>query len=140
MKFHECFRYCQQKMQIVCMVGLHVQQNVSLIFINQTMSWAEAQSHCRQHHTDLASVRTMSENEQIKGLVQSAGELQAWIGLYRLSWMWVDGSNSSFRHWRASEPNGSEENCAAAVHADGGRWEDWPCSWKMPFFCSAGKT
>ncbi|XP_007574483.1 C-type mannose receptor 2-like [Poecilia formosa] len=127
--------HCQMLAKVIC----HdvQEQNVSLIFINQTMSWPAAQSHCRKHHTDLASVRTVSENEQIKGLVQSAGELQAWIGLYRLSWVWVDGSNSSFRHWRASEPNGSEENCAAAVPADGGRWEDWPCSWKMPFFCNA---
>ncbi|XP_043975631.1 C-type mannose receptor 2-like [Gambusia affinis] len=126
---------CQMLAKVIC----HdvQEQNVSLIFINQTMSWPAAQSYCREHHTDLASVRSMSENEQIKGLVQSAGENQVWIGIYRNSWMWVDGSNSSFRHWRESEPNGSKENCAAAVLADDGRWEDQPCSWKMPFFCNA---
>ncbi|XP_054912877.1 macrophage mannose receptor 1-like isoform X2 [Poeciliopsis prolifica] len=127
---------CQMLAKAICHdVREH---NVSLTFVNQAMSWPAAQSYCRERHTDLASVRSSPENEQIKGLVQSAGEVQAWIGLYRNSWLWVDGSNSSFRHWKASEPNGSEENCAAAVPADGGCWEDWPCSWKMPFYCHAG--
>uniref|UniRef100_A0A3B5MDH6 C-type lectin domain-containing protein n=1 Tax=Xiphophorus couchianus TaxID=32473 RepID=A0A3B5MDH6_9TELE len=124
----------------LCPTGWSEYGNRCFLFQSTETDWATAEVHyCRQHHTDLASVRSMSENEQMKGLVQSAGEIQAWIGLYRNSWMWVDGSNSSFRHWRASEPNGSEENCATAVHADAGQWEDWPCSWKMPFFCNAGK-
>ncbi|KAK5614810.1 hypothetical protein CRENBAI_012592 [Crenichthys baileyi] len=55
------------------------------------MTWTNAQSFCREHHTDLPSVRTSTENEQIKGLMQSLGVVQVWIGLYRFSWTWVDG-------------------------------------------------
>ncbi|XP_038154389.1 C-type mannose receptor 2-like isoform X2 [Cyprinodon tularosa] len=127
---------CEISMKTVCsdVEG----RNASFIFINQTMSWAGAQSLCREHHTDLASVRSTSELEQIKELLQSVGEDQAWIGLYRNSWTWVDGSSFSFNHWASSEPAGPEENCAAAALDDGGRWQDWPCSSSMPFFCYEG--
>uniref|UniRef100_A0A3B5MFB7 C-type lectin domain-containing protein n=1 Tax=Xiphophorus couchianus TaxID=32473 RepID=A0A3B5MFB7_9TELE len=104
--------------------------------------WSEYGNRCflfQSTETDWATAEVQSQKNQClrkKTVDVLSGEIQAWIGLYRNSWMWVDGSNSSFRHWRASEPNGSEENCATAVHADAGQWEDWPCSWKMPFFCN----
>uniref|UniRef100_A0A3B3XNI5 C-type lectin domain-containing protein n=1 Tax=Poecilia mexicana TaxID=48701 RepID=A0A3B3XNI5_9TELE len=102
--------------------------DASFVFINQTMSWAAAQSFCRQHHTDLASVRSSSEGEQIRVLVQSAGQNAAWIGLFRNSWSWSDGSNVTFSHWRPTEPNGAQENCAVLAPSDGGVWEDQLCS------------
>ncbi|XP_035999001.1 C-type mannose receptor 2-like [Fundulus heteroclitus] len=110
-------------------------QDASFIFINQKMKWAEALSYCREHHTDLASVRNTTENEEIKALIQAGGEPQAWIGLNRSTWTWVDGSIFSFQHWKSGEPSGATENCVAAVMDDGGKWEDWDCNWKMPFFC-----
>ncbi|MEQ2210496.1 hypothetical protein XENOCAPTIV_014456 [Xenoophorus captivus] len=125
--------YCEGSNKVICS---DVQgQNVSFIFINQSMTWTKAQSFCREHHTDLPSVRTSTENEQIKGLMQSLDVVQVWIGLYRLSWTWVDGSHFNFYYWKTSQPNGSEENCAAAALEEGGKWEDWHCSFKMPFFC-----
>uniref|UniRef100_A0A3Q2R003 C-type lectin domain-containing protein n=1 Tax=Fundulus heteroclitus TaxID=8078 RepID=A0A3Q2R003_FUNHE len=114
-------------------------QDASFIFINQSLKWTEALSYCREHHTDLARVRSTTENEEIKALIQAGVKPQAWIGLYRSSWTWVDGSIFSFQHWRTAEPNGSTENCGAAVMEDGGKWEDLPCDWKMPFFCYDGK-
>ncbi|XP_014866766.1 PREDICTED: macrophage mannose receptor 1-like [Poecilia mexicana] len=117
---------------ICCDVQGH---DASFVFINQTMSWAAAQSFCRQHHTDLASVRSSSEGEQIRVLVQSAGQNAAWIGLFRNSWSWSDGSNVTFSHWRPTEPNGAQENCAVLAPSDGGVWEDQLCSRLQPFFC-----
>ncbi|XP_054878131.1 C-type mannose receptor 2-like [Poeciliopsis prolifica] len=99
------------------------------------MSWSAAQSFCRQHHSDMASVRSSAELQHMKGLVQSSGEKAVWIGLYRNTWLWADGSNVTFSHWRPTEPNGSAENCAAAALGDGGVWEDLGCSTLMPFFC-----
>ncbi|KAM4571421.1 lectin-like [Fundulus diaphanus] len=125
-------KHCEESFKAVCYDAQG--QNASFIFINQSMTWTEALSYCREHHSDLASVRSTTENEQIKALIPS-GEPEAWIGLYRFSWTWVDGSIFSFQHWRSGEPNGPTENCGAAVVDDGGKWEDWPCDWKMPFFC-----
>ncbi|XP_029692633.1 putative C-type lectin domain family 20 member A isoform X2 [Takifugu rubripes] len=65
----------------------------SFIFVNKPMSWMDAQSYCRQHYTDLASVRDKSENEQIQ-LISSSPQI--WIGLYRGPWKWSDGSSTSF--------------------------------------------
>ncbi|XP_035983096.1 L-selectin-like, partial [Fundulus heteroclitus] len=114
-------RECDKSYKAVCYDAQG--QDASIIFINQRMKWAEALSYCREHHTDLASVRNTTENEEIKALIQAGGEPGAWIGLYRLSWTWVDGSIFSFQHWRSGEPSGATENCVAAGMDDGGKWQ-----------------
>ncbi|XP_054912878.1 C-type mannose receptor 2-like [Poeciliopsis prolifica] len=117
---------------ICCDVQGH---DASFVLLDQKMSWSAAQSFCRQHHSDMASVRSSAELQHMKGLVQSSGEKAVWIGLHRNTWLWADGSNVTFSHWRPTEPNGSAENCAAAALGDGGVWEDLGCSTLMPFFC-----
>uniref|UniRef100_A0A3B3WSB8 C-type lectin domain-containing protein n=1 Tax=Poecilia mexicana TaxID=48701 RepID=A0A3B3WSB8_9TELE len=79
--------------------------NPTFYYSSTKQSWTEAQSFCRQHYTDLASVRHLADNEAVQGLVQRA----AWMGLYRDSWKWADGGNSSFRNWNRDEPN-SDQN------------------------------
>ncbi|XP_016110447.1 low affinity immunoglobulin epsilon Fc receptor-like [Sinocyclocheilus grahami] len=54
-------------------------------------NWTEAQKYCREYHTDLASVRNQSENEQIQSIIT---DKQAWIGLHRL-WVWSDNSTAA---------------------------------------------
>uniref|UniRef100_A0A3Q2Q6R4 C-type lectin domain-containing protein n=1 Tax=Fundulus heteroclitus TaxID=8078 RepID=A0A3Q2Q6R4_FUNHE len=64
-----------------------------------------------------------------------------WIGLYRKSWEWVDGSTSSFRYWKSGEPNNVKvkENCVAANFGASGIWEDDNCDVEKPFICNQGK-
>uniref|UniRef100_A0AAZ1XWK1 C-type lectin domain-containing protein n=1 Tax=Oreochromis aureus TaxID=47969 RepID=A0AAZ1XWK1_OREAU len=57
-----------------------------------------AQSYCRQHHTDLASGLDQIYSEEFKKLLNSKAS-SLWIGLFRDSWRWSDGSNFSFRYW-----------------------------------------
>uniref|UniRef100_UPI003AAAF96B C-type mannose receptor 2-like n=1 Tax=Centroberyx gerrardi TaxID=166262 RepID=UPI003AAAF96B len=106
------------------------------LLINKSMTWTEAQSYCRQHHTDLASVRNQTENQKIHELVPGAGPEGAWIGLSRDSWKWLDGSNSSFRNWNTVEPNNNWKNeaCVAAQFSSG-KWEDWNCDVTRTFIC-----
>ncbi|XP_067449644.1 macrophage mannose receptor 1-like isoform X2 [Thunnus thynnus] len=106
---------------------------VTFVLINTIMTWTEAQSHCREHYTDLASVRNEEENQKVKDLIP-AGQ-KVWIGLFRDSWKWSDGSNSSFRNWSPSEPNGGNEYCVAADLGRSGQWEDWTCDVKKAFVC-----
>lgn len=102
------------------------------------MKWPEAQSYCREHHTDLASVRNESENQRVRQLVL-AGQ-KVWIGLYRDSWMWVDGRKLLFSSWAGGQPNNNNAmNCVAACVEDDGGWEVWTCNSKMPFFCYKGR-
>ena len=117
--------------------GLFSGQNVKFVYINTPMNWTEAQSYCREHHSDLASVRNMSENEKIRQLIPSGQ--QVWIGLFRDSWKWVDGSNSSFRFWGEGQPDRAENNCGAVHFLGNGQWEDWHCNREMAFICYRGK-
>ncbi|XP_059188290.1 lectin-like isoform X2 [Centropristis striata] len=99
------------------------------------MSWTEAQSYCREHHTDLASVRNQAENQKVQELVP--GVWAVWIGLFRDSWKWSDGSSSSFRYWKSGQPDnyGGKEDCAAADFSSSGGWRDRKCDQKFPFIC-----
>ena len=100
--------------------------------IRERLTWHEAQTHCREKHTDLASVRSQAENDKIGEKVPQ----WCWIGLYRDSWKWSDGSSDSFRHWYTGEPDGNiRENCVALVFGNGLKWADWTCDRKGAFIC-----
>ncbi|XP_032362463.1 secretory phospholipase A2 receptor isoform X2 [Etheostoma spectabile] len=110
--------------------------NETFILTNMSMKWTQAQSYCRDHHTDLVSVRNTTENQKVRDV--AAGN-RVWIGLSRESWKWLDGSKSSFRYWseNGKEPNNREggEACVVAHFNDSGKWEDWRCHYKRAFIC-----
>uniref|UniRef100_A0A3P9IG62 C-type lectin domain-containing protein n=1 Tax=Oryzias latipes TaxID=8090 RepID=A0A3P9IG62_ORYLA len=124
-----------QRTSLCSPIGL----TVTFAYINNPMKWFDALSFCREHHTDLASVRNMEENQKIMELTP-AGK-KPWIGLFRDTWKWTDGSNSSFRNWKVGEPNNAQnlnENCAAADFESSGQWDDRNCDEKRAFVCYAG--
>uniref|UniRef100_A0A668A8E8 C-type lectin domain-containing protein n=1 Tax=Myripristis murdjan TaxID=586833 RepID=A0A668A8E8_9TELE len=92
------------------------------ILVKESKTWTEAQSHCRQHFTDLASVRNQSENEEIFSLVREANHRGAvWIGLFRDEWKWSDGSAMSFTNWNTQRPDViNTQNCVATKN---GKWK-----------------
>ncbi|XP_025757665.1 macrophage mannose receptor 1-like isoform X1 [Oreochromis niloticus] len=108
----------------------------TFVYINNPMSWANAQSYCRVHYTDLASVMNMTENQKIDNLVPTG--LIVWIGLFRESWKWTDGSKPSYIYWKTNEPNNKigAESCVAANFEDNAKWEDWNCDSKKEFVCN----
>uniref|UniRef100_A0A673GMD4 C-type lectin domain-containing protein n=1 Tax=Sinocyclocheilus rhinocerous TaxID=307959 RepID=A0A673GMD4_9TELE len=100
-------------------------------------NWTEAQKYCREYHTDLASVRNQSENEQIQSIT---ADKQVWIGLHRL-WVWSDNSTAAFTHWKPGEPSiGTNRNsiCTSTGIRDEGRWTDEDCAHQRPFVCYDG--
>nr|XP_033944114.1 C-type mannose receptor 2-like [Pseudochaenichthys georgianus] len=99
------------------------------------MTWTEAQSYCREHNTDLASVRNLTESQQIDDLLPVGG-YRYWIGLYRDSWKWSDGSSSSFKYWAENKPDlRALKVCVAADFDNSGKWEDLDCGLEKPFIC-----
>ncbi|XP_039656970.1 macrophage mannose receptor 1-like [Perca fluviatilis] len=107
---------------------------VTFVVVNTSMTWPEAQSYCRDRHTDLASVRSAAENKKVQ---EAAGGNWVWIGLSRDSWKWTDGSNSSFNFWKVGQPDNKNRNeiCVAADFSQSGAWEDWPCDMERAFIC-----
>ncbi|XP_033981453.1 putative C-type lectin domain family 20 member A [Trematomus bernacchii] len=107
--------------------------NVRFLSTDGVMTWTEAQSYCREHHTDLASVRNPAEEQQIVELLPGG---IYWIGLYRDSWKWSDGSFSSFKYWAENEPeHRAFKVCVAAAFHDSEKWEGLYCGLKKPFIC-----
>uniref|UniRef100_A0A3B3XUX1 C-type lectin domain-containing protein n=1 Tax=Poecilia mexicana TaxID=48701 RepID=A0A3B3XUX1_9TELE len=81
--------------------------------IKEKKSWQEAQSYCREKHTDLISGTKQLQDEEVKKLMNSTSD-SSYIGLFRDTWRWSDGSSFSFRHWNKNfnNPESISGQCA----------------------------
>ncbi|XP_027893767.1 C-type mannose receptor 2-like [Xiphophorus couchianus] len=110
--------------------------------IEQSKTWLAAQSYCRKEHTDLVSGLDQVTDEQLRKVLSSTDSLQdklryVFMGLFRDTWRWSDGSSFSFRHWNLQfddEQNNSGQ-CALVEFSGEGRWKNVDCSVTKPFFC-----
>ncbi|KAK6469591.1 macrophage mannose receptor 1-like, partial [Huso huso] len=101
--------------------------------IEELKTWTEAQQYCREHHTDLVSIKNASENED---LVKKAQGKTFWIGLFNNPWKWSrQGDNCTFQNWANGEPNNEKGNEKCVVMNDIGEWYDSSCSSKALFVC-----
>ncbi|XP_051259609.1 lymphocyte antigen 75-like [Dicentrarchus labrax] len=122
---------CEAKFTFLCCNKSAENTSSSFIFVNESKTWKAAQSYCRQHYTDLASVRNQSENDLMKDKVPSGHQM--WIGLYRDTWSWSDGSVHSFTNWAPSSPSISTEHSCAFSKL--GKWYNLNCSIELNFVC-----
>ncbi|XP_051734834.1 C-type mannose receptor 2-like [Ctenopharyngodon idella] len=97
--------------------------------------WSKARRYCREHHTDLISIRNEAEIHEIQYLFKNEFH-SFWIGLYRTR-SWSDQSNSSFSNWRTGQPDnaGNSEYCTTVSFSDSGNWTDENCDTALPFIC-----
>lgn len=114
-------------------------------FVNQSSTWSEALTHCRQTYTDLASINSAVENDELKRTLNSAGHYSdVRIGLYHeVNWKWSDGFSSSgadYRNWHTSDNDpdfiGANQFCVSMYL--NGLWLDTDCSSNLPFVCYDG--
>ncbi|XP_047444959.1 C-type mannose receptor 2-like [Mugil cephalus] len=93
-------------------------------------NWIDAQKYCRDHNTDLVSgYNQLDEGHE----VELGYKIPYWIGLFRDTWRWSDGSSSSFRHWNQTLSSG--DKCAVTMLNERGRWKNADCEDQKPFFC-----
>ncbi|XP_061587309.1 secretory phospholipase A2 receptor-like [Cololabis saira] len=110
------------------------------------MTWLEAQSYCRENHTDLASGPHQLKDTQLQQLPElqklngTEENNHAFIGLYRDTWRWSDGSSFSFRHWRPGSGISTKHIRYVMVEKNG-RWTtDESSISRKPFFCYDDKV
>ncbi|KAK1151452.1 snaclec bitiscetin subunit alpha-like [Acipenser oxyrinchus oxyrinchus] len=104
------------------------------VFVETVKSWSEAQSYCREKHTDLATVCSQEEAQQLL-TITGASLWDSWIGLYRddtQNWQWSNSDDVIYSNWRA-------DVFCAAVNSDG-KWTDLPCNLQKTFMCYKGKN
>lgn len=101
--------------------------------MNLDNSWYEALAYCKNN---LSVVLNSNTNQMLADTLQDQHLQEAWIGLYRGAWKWVDSTSSSFRQWAPNEPDNKNnmEGCAGMY---GGRWYDWRCDQRMSFLCQS---
>ncbi|XP_017538256.1 macrophage mannose receptor 1-like [Pygocentrus nattereri] len=107
--------------------------------VEENKTWTDAQNYCRETFTDLATIENQEHMNAVKAVLTAAAG-NAWIGLRRKinadSWIWSDGSNSSYRDWDTREPNnGVGDYCVQLLQDHEYRWNDECCQWANPFIC-----
>ncbi|KAL7880761.1 hypothetical protein SRHO_G00030150 [Serrasalmus rhombeus] len=107
--------------------------------VNENKTWTNAQNYCRETFTDLATIENQEHMNAVKAVLTAAAG-NAWIGLRRKinadSWIWSDGSNSSYMDWDTGEPNnGVGDYCVQLLQGHEYRWNDEGCQWANPFIC-----
>ncbi|XP_073705443.1 macrophage mannose receptor 1-like [Garra rufa] len=117
---------CSSVLPFVCF-----SDSTGFIITESAMTWRDAQSYCRQHHTDLASISSPEQQNLIPN------ELSLWIGLLLDSWAWANQWNHYFRYWAADQPSmiSGSGNCVDMSTTDSGKWANKFCDVQQPFIC-----
>uniref|UniRef100_A0AAZ1XDJ8 C-type lectin domain-containing protein n=1 Tax=Oreochromis aureus TaxID=47969 RepID=A0AAZ1XDJ8_OREAU len=117
---------CNHTMWFICYDGEKI----------TSQNWKEGQSYCRSIYTDLASGLNQVDGEEMKDLCINS-TFSAWVGLFRDSWRWSDGSDFSFRYWDMELFNDEQSNktCAMTLLNRSGKWSSDECDREKPFFC-----
>uniref|UniRef100_A0A3B3DYQ0 C-type lectin domain-containing protein n=1 Tax=Oryzias melastigma TaxID=30732 RepID=A0A3B3DYQ0_ORYME len=107
-------------------------------YIDQQLDWTQAQQFCRKSYTDLATVRSMADIDQLKNAFKNRNG--AWIGLHNSNtWRW-SLPDLQFKEedtkWGGGEPKDGK-NCGAIwkTHA---KWEAISCEKSTDFICYNG--
>lgn len=112
------------------------------VYISTSMDWFSAQSFCREHYLDLATIGDDVENKELIGDLVKEISAGPWIGLNRTArgsntWRWSDGEPAHFFKWLPGQPDNMNgvESCAMVISSG---WNDANCADLRPFFCSGG--
>eukprot|EP00064_Thunnus_orientalis_P016503 superscaffoldBa00003288_g16569 len=126
---------CEQAGSLLC---YNEKSNEKFHLTEKKMKWLDAQSYCREHHTDLVSGLNQLEDNELINKIKSEESL-VMIGLFRDTWRWSDGSSFSFRHWNQGFNSQSGEGECAMLD-EKGRWKNNNCYDAKPFFCYDDKV
>ncbi|XP_038133283.1 macrophage mannose receptor 1-like [Cyprinodon tularosa] len=126
---------CKRSLYFICYDESKTSEKFYLF--KEKKTWLEAQSYCRENHTDLISGMKQLQDGEAKDVLPLDKNEAVYIGLFRDTWRWSDGSSFSFRHWNLQfdDEHYNSGQCAMTVFDDGGRWKNEDCSIRKPFIC-----
>ncbi len=112
-------------------------------FVNEEMTYAQAEEHCRAEGSYLVEIGSQIEQCFLQGLV---GENNVWIGLqdkaHNENWShWNSGAPVEYSNWRYDQPDNyeGEQYCGELVNVwMNGKWTDNNCNWRNKFVCERG--
>ena len=115
------------------------QRNCYKLF-NTQLTWADAQTHCQQENSHLASILSEEEHQFI--INKFVRDEYIWVGGHDMDvegqWIWTDGSNWNYTRWNAGQPDnaGGKEHCLNLFKSGrDGNFNDYPCTKKIKFLC-----
>ncbi|KAM9723041.1 macrophage mannose receptor 1-like [Menidia menidia] len=125
---------CNNSYKFICYDGNNRDKKFHLI--NDKKKWFEAQRYCREKYTDLISGLDQLKEPNIP--LPGDKDTQYFIGLFRNTWTWSDGSSFSFRNWKDTEnKQGSRGRCVALTEQSSMMSDE--CTEKKTFFCYIGE-
>ncbi|CAH1796015.1 unnamed protein product [Owenia fusiformis] len=114
--------------------------NVCFLKVTERKTRPVAQDDCVTRGGNLATIRNADEQSFISNMITET----SYIGFNDITdegtFVWQDGSSSTFLNWGPGEPNNAgNEDCAEVVSPQWGKpgiWNDIPCEREMPYLCS----
>ncbi|XP_021333404.2 C-type mannose receptor 2 [Danio rerio] len=106
-------------------------------FVTEQMTWIDAQTYCRKHHSDLSTMT--KEEAQLLSSNTDATYSFSWIGLYEDpdradEWIWSGGQVEEVDNWDTDQPDDSSENCISLKQSTS-KLHDTLCSDMLSFYC-----
>uniref|UniRef100_A0A3Q2EJR6 C-type lectin domain-containing protein n=1 Tax=Cyprinodon variegatus TaxID=28743 RepID=A0A3Q2EJR6_CYPVA len=123
---------CEHELNFICYIGM--EQNVKQYeYISDLKTWGSAQTYCRTHYTDLATIENEAENLEVNNIIPEG--VKVWIGLYRIPFLWSDKSASSFQneHDFFYDNIKGVQHCVLEYPSHG--WNDEACNKANVFVC-----
>uniref|UniRef100_A0A8C5EFP1 C-type lectin domain-containing protein n=1 Tax=Gouania willdenowi TaxID=441366 RepID=A0A8C5EFP1_GOUWI len=145
---------CIKEFVFLCYEGISTVPHRVYHYVNMRMSWADAQSYCRDKYKDLATFESMEDIQKLKR--PSVASAQAWIGLRddpkswketfgnaTNSWRWSATEKPSFTNysnWKDGSPKRFREQRYCSLVMVSGDWTEATCSQIREFICFDGKN
>lgn len=122
-------------------LSAHCELTLTLIrkhfFINNAVSWSDAQKFCRENYVDLSTVDSQEELDRLSRDTNDQKSTESWVGLSKPSandkWVWSDGSEETFQKWKSGQPSDPGTEFCARIST--GELMDLSCNEKKSFFC-----
>ncbi|XP_072115296.1 macrophage mannose receptor 1-like isoform X2 [Mobula birostris] len=102
--------------------------------IEEEKTWNKAWSYCRNHYTNLVSMRSAEEASLVSRLMHRP----CWIGLYTdgmSGWMWINGDAFRYSKWGLWHPYSFNNSLPMCVTIFDGEWHEADCDFPFNFIC-----